>query len=442
MNQIRVQRRLGLVWGIGIACALWLSACATRPTPTSESTPVSATPVGLALQLRTFEALWSTIDEHYLDPDFNGVDWQAVHATYRPQVEAGLSAAAFTELMRAMLADLPDGTATWQTRAERIEQETQDALRYEGIGAFITFRAEPEPRIVLRSVMANSPAEKAGLSAHDSILAIDGTPINAAEGLDAVERIRGPAGSDVTLSIRSPGSSPRDIVVSRAPVTVADELAIGVLGNEDIGYLLFPAATPDTIVQTLIGTLQALNEEGQLSGLVIDLRIASTRGDWPLGEMMALFGRGDLGVAYTRTTTETARVQGQDLFESQSIPLSIIVGPDTQGGPEVFAGAMQGIGRAQIVGMPTPGLVEAVNEYPLPDGSRVFIVTSSYRTPAGRDIGQAGVEPDVVIEIDWDEVTDEVDPVRDAAIEALKPPAPTQGARGGKSNARAFTYID
>jgi len=80
---------------------------------------------------------------------------------------------------------------------------------------------------------------------------------------------------------------------------------------------------------------------------------------------------------------------------------------------------MQAIGRAAVIGLPTPGLVETAGEFPMPDGSRAFIVTSSYRTPTGQDIGQGGVEPDVIVERDWDAVTTTNDPVRNAAVDAV-----------------------
>ncbi len=402
-----------------IAAALVTSACLGKSQPEVEET-VQAVSLS-TLQTRTFEALWALVNENYVYEDFHGVDWQAVHEEYLAKVEAGLSADEFAEAMRAMLAKLPPGAAQWQTRAERIEQEMMDPTSYEGIGAYVAVRGEPEPRVILLSVMPDSPAEQAGLEAHDSILAIDGEPVRAEEGLDVIERVRGPAGSQVTLRVRSPGESPRDVVVTRGRVVASDTLRVALVSDEnDIGYFLFPAAPYADLANDVARSLRELSDHSELKGLILDLRVATVGSGWPLAPMMALFANGYLGDMYTRADVRPLVVEGQNLGGSQELPLAILVGPDTEDSPEVFAAALQSVGRAIIVGMPTPGHVEGMSEYPLPDGSRVFLATSSYRTPDGREIGLTGVQPDIRVEADWDEVTFDRDPVRDAAIEALK----------------------
>ena len=121
----------------------------------------------------------------------------------------------------------------------------------------------------------------------------------------------------------------------------------------------------------------------------------------------------------TRAGSEKYSVTGQDLLDSQSLPLVVLVGPDTEGAPEVFAAILQTRGRATIIGLPTPGLIEQTLEFPLPDGSRVFVTARSFETVDGVDVGLSGVVPDVRIEADWDAITAEVDPVVMAAVEIL-----------------------
>lgn len=407
-------------WFLSVFLSLLLSACTSseqaEPTPTISPAPTPTPP----LQVRTFEALWSAIQENYIYPDFHGVDWQAIHNEYLTRVEAGLTADEFNEVIRSMIARLPSGLVIWQTRAERIQQAIEDTRTYEGIGAYITFRATPEPRVVLLSVMPDSPAAKAGLQAHDSILAIDGVPVRADEGETVVRRIRGPAGSRATLRVRSPGRSPRDVEVTRGRVTATDVLKGGMIPRAGIGYLLFPPAPYDELGSDMLNSLRVLSDGRELNGLILDLRIATIGGGWPLTPLLALFANGNLGEIYTRTSTQAITVEGQDVFNSQHVPLAVLIGPDTQGAPEIFAAALQAAGRAVLVGLPTPGEVEGITEFALPDGSRAFIATSSYRTPDGREIGLTGVIPDVEVNADWDAVTLENDPVRDAAVQALR----------------------
>lgn len=402
-----------------IVVALLISACwdkeqiSPEPTSVPDATPTSS------LQIRTFEALWSAVNENYVFESFHGIDWQAVHDEYLPPVQAELSDDEFAETMRAMLDELPPGAASWQSRSERIEQDIQDHSAFEGIGAWVAFRTLPEPHVVLLSVMSESPAEQSGLKIHDSILAVDGVPVQAEEGLGVVERIRGPAGSQVILSVRSPGELPREVAVSRGSVTAADSLKLGFVPGSSIGYLLFPRVEYDGLINDVVGSLQVLTNTHPLSGLILDLRVASVSRRWPLGELLTLFADGALGEFYTRSEVEALTVEGQDYADSQKLPLIILVGLDTRGAPEVFAAALQAIGRAVVVGLPTSGSVQGATEFPLPDGSRAFIDTLSYRTPDGREIGLTGIEPSIRVEADWDEVTDRDDPVRDAAVEAL-----------------------
>lgn len=398
--------------------SLLLAACASQAAPTVTATPlVTPTPT---LQMRTFEALWTAVNDNYVYADFEGADWEALHAEYAARLAAGLSADEFAQAMRAMLAALPPGTAGLETREERIEREIEDASSYEGIGAYVAVRPAPEPRVVLLSVMPGSPAQEAGLAAHDSILAIDGAAVTAEEGPAVIRRVRGPADSQVTLQVRSPGKAPRQVIVTRRRLVAADLLKAGVIRQGNIGYFLFPPAAYEELVNEFGSGLQQMSEGGALGGVILDLRIATSGGGWPLTTLLSLFADGELGETYTRAEVEALAITGQDFLNSQTLPMAVIVGPDTQGLPEIFAAAMQAAGRATIVGMPTPGEVERLTEYPLPDGSRAFIATSSFRTPDGREIGLSGVTPDVKAEADWDAVTTEDDPVRDAAVAALQ----------------------
>src|SRR5215203_3259 len=127
-----------------------------------QRTPPTATPVPTVAaterQLKVFDAAWEAVRDEYVRADYSGVDWDAVGAEYRPRVAAGLSEDDFTLTMRAMLASLPNSQALYQTRAERLEQETADNTTYHGIGAFIAFRETPVPHVVILAVVEDTPA--------------------------------------------------------------------------------------------------------------------------------------------------------------------------------------------------------------------------------------------------------------------------------------------
>lgn len=367
-------------------------------------------------QTQTLDALWSAIRENYIYYETADVDWDTLRAEYQRDVDAGLTAQEFEALLDELEVDLPENSLIYQTRAERIETDIADNATYEGIGAFIGFDPAPEPHIILLSVMGGSPAEKAGLKAHDSILAIDGSPILLEEGINAVQRVRGPSGSTVMLTVQSPGQAKRDVEVQRGRLAATVSLEAYQIVGTNYGYLLFPPLSYENIIEDLLAAMQAFTTNRRLEGLILDLRIAGSSGNWPLEELYTLFSNGTAGEFYNRSVKEAFSVQGQDYFSSQSVPLVILVGKNTQGFPEILAGGFQAQRRAVVIGDATNGEVESSTAFLLPDGSRIYIETTSFLLSNGDEIGLNGIQPDILIEAGWDEILPEQDPVLDAAI--------------------------
>ncbi|HXF85808.1 MAG TPA: S41 family peptidase [Anaerolineales bacterium] len=371
-------------------------------------------------QTRTFDALWNHFKENYIYFETTEMNWEAIEATYRNRINEGLTNQEFTSLMDELEAQLPAESLIYQSREERIEIDSADFSTYEGIGAFVGFRADDVPHVVILAVIEGSPAEKAGLKAHDSIFAIDGNPVLLEEGLNVVNRIRGPAGSSVTLHVQTPGEEQRLIKVTRGKLTSIGKLEAALIEGTNFGYILFPPISYNGIMDDFQEHLRQFTTNRTLEGLVLDLRIAGSTTGWPLQELATLFEDGRLGEFYNRKASEVFQVSGQNLFESQTLPLVILVGQNTSGFPEILAASLQARKRAVIVGEVTPGAVETTTSYYLPNGARLFIQTTSYKLLTGEEIGLKGVLPDVLIEAGWDEVLPGKDPVLDQAIEILK----------------------
>ncbi|MBL8046368.1 MAG: PDZ domain-containing protein [Anaerolineales bacterium] len=366
--------------------------------------PATATPVPTptaavsSRQQQVFEALADAVREKYVRADYDGVDWEAVEQKYRAQVNAGLSDTAFGEMVEQMLAELPRGTASYVSREERIALETSDVSTYKGIGVFYGTRTEGEPRVVVLHVITGSPAELGGLKPHDAIYAIDGQPITAEELPTISNRIRGPEGSEVKLTLQTPGQARRTITLERGVITTSDSVRITV--TDKVMYIRAPVPAIDSMAEQIIQELQ--QTAGEIEGIVLDLRISSGGGGWPFGEMVTLFTSGDFGEFYTRAETQPISTEGVDVAGSQKLPLVVLVGPDTRGSAEIFAAIVQNTGRAKLVGLPTPGDFEGLEEIDLPDGSRLSLATSSFRLPNGTDPSILGVQPDVTVNADWD----------------------------------------
>jgi carboxyl-terminal processing protease len=371
-------------------------------------------------QTETFETLWKHLEENYIYYETAEVDWDSLHDQYLQRVNAGLTPEEFSALIEDLQAELPDGSLAYQSRAERIETDIADTSSYEGIGAFVGFNEEPEPHIVLLDVIEGSPAEQAGLKAHDSIFEIDGSPILLKEGITAVDRVRGPAGSSVTLGIQSPSGSERSVEVKRGKLSSTGQLEAYNLTGTNYGYLLFPPVGYDTLDEDVVKSLEAFTTNRQLEGLILDLRIASSTRGWPLEAIYTMFYNGAMGEFYNRKDKQMVEVKGQDVFGSQEVPLVVLVGRNTSGTPEILAASLQLHERAVVIGEKTPGSIEAATSYYLPNGSEIFVQTTSFVLPNGIEIGTTGVLPDVPIEAGWDEILPDDDPVLDRAIETLE----------------------
>lgn len=407
-----------LTWLLLMTVSFALSACMgllpLEPEPVTGDFGPQTSPE--ELQTKTFEALWQNLQENYIYFETAKVDWEALQKEYRERIQAGLSPEEFQAMIQGLETELPPGSLVYESRAERIERETTDSSTYEGIGAFIGFSEEPEPHIVLLDVIEGSPAEQAGLEAHDSIFEIDGSPILLEEGMSAVERIRGPAGTSVTLNVQTPGASPRSVEVERSRLTSTSRLKAFNISNRDYGYLLFPPLSYETLSQDVMQSVEEFTANRGLDGLILDLRIAGSSRGWPLETLFTLFHDGELGEFYNRNNKQAINVTGQDVNGSQEVPLVILVGENTTGLPEVLAGSLQAQGRATVIGENTPGAVETVTSFYLPDGSQAFIESTSFVLPNGDDIGATGIIPDISMDLGWDEVLPDRDPVLDRAI--------------------------
>jgi carboxyl-terminal processing protease len=393
-----------------------VAACGALP---AAATSIPQSDLAARQQL-VLEELLAHLEEAYLYSDYGGVEWETQASRVEGQISAGLTDEEFSAALKALVLALPAGTASYTSRDERVQAEFEASDTYEGIGAFVSIRAEPEPRILLLSVIDGSPAAGAGLQAHDAVYAVDGTAVSREEGLAVIDRVRGPAGTKVVLEVASPEQAHRQVTVERGNVAIADSLRGGIIAPGLI-YLLVPVSVDTSLFDTLAGLLQDMLEQDQTAvGLVLDLRIAGSSSEWPLNEMLSLLGDGSAGHYNSRAGTQPLDIQGTDFADSQSVPLAILVGPDTSGAPEVFAAALQALGRGAVVGLPTSGSVLSFQSHVLPDGSLLTFAESSFVTPDGTDLSLSGLTPDVIVELDWDQVQPGSDPVLLRAIELLQ----------------------
>lgn len=415
-------RKRNAFLSIVLLASLFLSACASLLTQAEKAVGGGYGPAYSEQehQMRTFDALWTNLQDTYIYYDTADVNWTAIQAKYKERINAGLTNAEFAAMLHELENELPAGALIYQSRAERLEADTQDTSSYEGIGAIIGFQEQEVPHVVILDIIAGSPAEKAGLKPHDSIFAIDGTPVLMDEGLTVANRVRGPAGSKVTLNVKTPGNPERSIEVTRGKLASSGKLEAYQIKGTQYGYILFPPISYSAMYNDVLASLQEFTTNKKIEGLILDLRITGAGGAWPLEQLLTLFHNGMIGEFYNSAKqTQSITITGKDQFSSQTVPLIILIGQNTSGSPEILAASLQAGNRAIIIGETSPGAIESTSPFYLSDGSRIFIETASFRLPNGTDFGNSGIQPNITIAAGWDEVLPNNDPVLESAITTL-----------------------
>jgi C-terminal processing protease CtpA/Prc len=163
--------------------------------------------------------LWSIVNDTYVYPDFNGLDWNAIRQEYRQKIEAGLTNEQFYLALSELITQLGDDHSFLLDPQQVAEQEAEYLGTYDYVGIGVLISAVPERKhAVILSVFPDSPAEAAGLQPRDSIISVDETPILDENGF-LRDIVRGTEGTSITVMVQTPGEDPREIRVTRHHIT-------------------------------------------------------------------------------------------------------------------------------------------------------------------------------------------------------------------------------
>ena len=418
------RKKNAMAYGFTALLVIQLACSSLSPIadePVEVTVPLGPQVTETAQQTAVLESMLSQIDANYIYQKNSSVDLNALRTKYQAKIDKGLTSVEFNELMKQFEAEFPTGDIVYATREERIENDTAASLvGYGGIGAFVNFQAEDEPHVVILDIIPGSPAEKAGLKAHDSIYAVNGDPVLLEEGTDVVQRIRGEAGTKVVLTVKTPGKSERDVEVTRAQITGTRGVIAEEIPNTDIGYIRFPTVGSATNASEVLGAMETFAKNSNLKGIVLDLRISGGNSNFPLEDMLTLF-LNDLSIdVYSLDKTNSFPIEGQDISGSQTIPLAVLVGENTNGTAEIFAAAIQEKGRGIVIGSNSAGGIEALSSFALPNGGQILIASASFRVGENERLGIDGVIPEVRVEAQWDDIIASEDPVIQQAIQSFE----------------------
>jgi carboxyl-terminal processing protease len=314
------------------------------------------------------------------------------------------------------LADGLDPESAYLTAAEVKQVESGAPLPAGDVGLELT------RQYYLRVIAArdDSPAAKAGLRTGDYIRAINDTPTREMSVWEGVRALRGAPGSKVTLTvIRGNAADPHVVELTREPAPAAD--VTGRIAAPGIGYVRISAIAPSTAahVKAQIADLQ----KNGAAKLVVDVRRTST-GILDNGvEIARLFvPKGTLAIRETRGgQRETLSAGSGD--GSITLPTAVLIDAGTSGAAELFASALAGNQRADLIGEHTIGRAALQRLVKLPDGSGLWLSTTRYLTPSGAALHEKGLEPTIAVDqpdVEFGQPPAPGDPVLDKALEQLK----------------------
>ncbi|MDQ2856211.1 MAG: S41 family peptidase, partial [Acidobacteriota bacterium] len=290
----------------------------------------------------------------------------------------------FKSSITGMLRSL-DPHSNYFDKEEFDELKTDQHSEYYGIGASIqNYLIGDDSDTFITATFENSPAARGGLRFGDRIIAVDGLKMTGKSSLEVRDKIRGPRGSLVKVTVERAANGQVEIVpITRQSVpqpSVPDAYMIG----PGVGYVDMSRGFNYTTTEELQAALEALHAKGMTS-LVLDLRnnpggfldqaIQVAETFLPNGELI-LTQKGRNGY---RDNTRVSRNIAPDLT-----PMVILINDFTASASEIVAGAMQDHDRALIVGKTSfgKGLVQSI--IPLEHGAGLTLTSAKYYTPSGR----------------------------------------------------------
>jgi carboxyl-terminal processing protease len=293
---------------------------------------------------------------------------------------------------------------------------------FTGIGA----QVDQDPvtgEIVIVAPFRDSPAEQAGIRPGDIIRAVDGESTEGWSVADAVKRIRGEAGTEITLSIEHSDGQTEDVVVVRDtieiptvyPAEVRDESGELV---EDLAYLELQQFTNET-VSDLSDELERIVDEGY-RGLILDLRRNPGGGLDATVEVADMFLDGGLVLTQVDRDGSQHEFNATSGGEAVDLPVVILVSKGSASGSEVLAGALRDHGRATLVGEQTFGKGSVNHLRNLSNGGALYVTIARWLTPNGEQIEGVGLSPDVPIALSEDDIANDRDRQLYAAIDELE----------------------
>ncbi len=292
--------------------------------------------------------------------------------------------------LKGMVAALGDPYSYYMTAEEYEEMLIGIEGTYAGVGLSVSVNPN-DNQITVINAFKGSPAAENGILPGDKIIGIEGEPVDGSMLDEAVDRMRGEPGTEVTVTINRNGEI-LEFTIVRAMINYPD-MEYRML-DDGIGYIWLYRFDLKS-AENMKNAIADLDSKG-MKGLVLDLRSN------PGGVLTACLEITDIfvpeGIIMYTEDRQGNRYEYPSRSDTLGIPLVVLVNEYSASAAEVFSGAIQDHGVGTIIGKTTFGKGLVQNLHPFKEGDVLRLTTSEYFTPKGRKINEKGVVPDIEVD--------------------------------------------
>jgi carboxyl-terminal processing protease len=289
----------------------------------------------------------------------------------------------------------PDAHSSYMNAKAFRDMQVQTKGEFGGLGIEVT---QDNGFIKVISPIDDTPASRAGIKAGDLITSLDGKTVQGLSLNDAVDKMRGPPNSKITLTIKREGVD-KPIEVSLMREVIHIQVVKSRMEPDDIGYVRLTQFTEqaDPALRKAVRDLKQ-QSGGKLKALVLDLR---NNPGGLLDQAVAVSGdfvsQGEIVSTRARHPDESQRwdAKGTDILGG--LPLVVLINGGSASSSEIVSGALQDHHRAVLLGTRSFGKGSVQTVIPLPGNGAMRLTTARYYTPSGRSIQGLGITPDVTV---------------------------------------------
>ncbi len=339
--------------------------------------------------------------------------WKVYNQVNKDYVSSANSQDLIYGSISGMVAALGDPYSMFLTPQEAASFSQDLSGQFEGIGAEIT---QQNNKLIIVSPLDKSPAQAAGLLPKDEILKIDGVDASTLSFQQALDKIRGSAGTSVTLTIQRQGfASPKDFKITREKITVAS--VEWEIRDDNIAYLKIRQFGDDT-TDLIKKAAEDINNK-KPKGIILDLR------NDPGGYLTSSIDASSLFINPGIVVYEQGKDGKKEPFKttlSQSLKdykLVVLINEGSASASEIVAGAIQDTGRGKILGTKSFGKGSVQNYEQFSDKSALRLTVAYWLTPKSRKINGEGIKPDIEIARTDEDIAAGKDSQLDRAVEEV-----------------------